>query len=140
MPQRSDIVAAAREWIDTPFVWQASVKGVGADCRGLISGVARDLGLPEADSFYARTADYAKVDPALLKAGLRAVFDPATVERPGDVLLLDIGGKPQHLAIYVGCGRMIHTYGNNLSRVIEVAMGRAWRDKIDSVWTWRGIA
>lgn len=140
MPQRSDIVAVARGWVNTPFVWQASVRGVGCDCRGLISGVARDLGLPEADTFYARTADYAKVDTALLKAGLRAVFDPATVEQPGDVLLLRVGDKAQHLAIYAGSGRMIHTYGKGPSKVIEVPMGRVWRDAIDSVWTWRGIA
>lgn len=138
MPQRSDIVAAARSWIDTPFVWQASVKGKGADCRGLISGVARDLGLPEADSFYARTADYAHVDCALLKAGLRAVFDPADEAQPGDILLLKIAGKAQHLAIYVGDGRMIHTYGNNLRKVIEVPVGRS--RPIDSIWTWRGVA
>ena len=138
MPQRSDIVAAAREWIDTPFVWQASVKGVGADCRGLISGVARDLGLPEADSFYARTADYAKVDAALLKAGMRALFDPVKEAAPGDVLLLKVGGRAQHLAIYVGAGRMIHTYRNNIGKVIEVPVGRS--RPIDSIWAWRGIA
>lgn len=137
---RSDIVAAARGWIDTPFVWQASVRGVGCDCRGLISGTARDLGLPEADTFYARTADYTNVDKALLKAGLRALFDPVTVEQPGDVLLLRVGDKAQHLAIYAGCGRMIHTYGKGPSKVMEVPMGRAWRDAIDSVWTWRGVA
>jgi len=136
--RRSDVVAAARSWIDTPFHWQASVKGVGADCRGLISGVARDLGLPEADSFYARTANYDKVDTALLKVGLRALFDQVGEARPGDVLLLKIRGKAQHLAIYVGDGRMIHTYGNNIGRVIEVPVGRS--RPIDSIWAWRGIA
>jgi hypothetical protein len=28
------IATAAREWIGTPFHWEASVKGVGVDCRG----------------------------------------------------------------------------------------------------------
>jgi hypothetical protein len=34
------------------------VKGVGCDCKGLVQGVARELGFPEAESFYATFASY----------------------------------------------------------------------------------
>lgn len=136
---RPDIVAEARAWIDTPFHWQASVKGRGCDCKGLIWGVARELGLTEADAFHARLANYASVDVALLRAGLRSVFDEVAEMRPADVLLLKIGGQPRHLAFYAGGGRMIHTYGKGPSRVLEVPMGHAWREAVDSIWTWRGI-
>ena len=37
------VVTAAREWIGTPYHHQASVKGVGADCLGLVRGVLRDV-------------------------------------------------------------------------------------------------
>ena len=36
------IVAAARGWIGTPYIHQASLKGVGCDCLGLLLGVWRE--------------------------------------------------------------------------------------------------
>ena len=36
---RADIVALARGWLGTPYHHQASLKGVGCDCLGLIRGV-----------------------------------------------------------------------------------------------------
>ena len=38
---RSLIVAEARSWIGTPYRHQASLKGVGCDCLGLVRGVWR---------------------------------------------------------------------------------------------------
>ena len=38
---RAAIVAEARGWIGTPYRHQASLKGVGADCIGLVRGVWR---------------------------------------------------------------------------------------------------
>jgi NlpC/P60 family putative phage cell wall peptidase len=44
MVTRETIVAAARSWFGTPYHHQASVKGVGSDCLGLIRGIWRELG------------------------------------------------------------------------------------------------
>ena len=38
-----DIVTAARAWIGTPYRHQASLKGVGCDCLGLLRGVWREI-------------------------------------------------------------------------------------------------
>ena len=38
---RSLIVAETRAWIGTPYRHQASLKGVGCDCLGLVRGVWR---------------------------------------------------------------------------------------------------
>jgi NlpC/P60 family putative phage cell wall peptidase len=38
---RTTIVAEARSWIGTPYRHQASLKGVGCDCLGLVRGVWR---------------------------------------------------------------------------------------------------
>ena len=43
MPRADDIVAAARGWIGTPYLHQASLKGVGSDCLGLVRGVWREV-------------------------------------------------------------------------------------------------
>jgi hypothetical protein len=53
MTTAADFVAETRAWLGTPFHWQASRKGVGCDCKGLVWGVARALGMPEADSPFA---------------------------------------------------------------------------------------
>ena len=37
------IVQAARGWIGTPYVHQASVKGGGTDCLGLVRGIWREF-------------------------------------------------------------------------------------------------
>jgi NlpC/P60 family putative phage cell wall peptidase len=39
----SYVVAKAREWIGTPYHHQASVKGAGCDCLGLVRGVYREV-------------------------------------------------------------------------------------------------
>ncbi len=134
-----DTVAIAREWAGTPFHWGAAAKQVGCDCRGLISGVARELGRPEASAWEATWKGYGtQVPTGALRAGMERLFDPVVgAWAPGDVLLLKIAGKPQHLAIYCGDGRMIHTYGGGPRRVIEVPMGAVWKRAVDSVWRWR---
>lgn len=131
------VVAEARQWVGTPFRWQASTKGVGADCKGLVRGVASNLGRTEADSPHGALASYRKADPRKLKEGMAALFDRAEEAEPGDLLLLRIKDKPQHLAIYCGGGRMIHTYTLGPQRVIEVPMGRVWWGQVDSIWRWR---
>jgi cell wall-associated NlpC family hydrolase len=39
----TDIVAVARSWLGTPYHHQATLKGVGCDCLGLVRGVYADL-------------------------------------------------------------------------------------------------
>ena len=41
------VIAAARVWLGTPYVHQASVLGTGCDCLGLARGIWRDLHGPE---------------------------------------------------------------------------------------------
>lgn len=132
------IAALAEEWIDTPFHWQGTVRA-GCDCKGLIVGIARELGRPEAESLEALRGDYGgKVPVRDLKAGLARLFDPVTERQPGDVLLLRMGGLAQHLAI---CSPT----DANPDRIIEamptgpakVRPSRARPVRIDSIWRWR---
>lgn len=45
MPNSEAIVAAAREWVGTPYRHQQRVKDWGVDCAGLILGVGIELGI-----------------------------------------------------------------------------------------------
>ncbi len=44
------IVAAARGWIGTPYLHQASLKGVGCDCLGLLRGLYRESSMATSPS------------------------------------------------------------------------------------------
>lgn len=134
------IVAEARRWIGTPFRWQQAAKGQGCDCKGLVAGIARAVGRPEGASVYAlMTAQYRRaVDPALLQRGLDELFDRVDAMEPGDVLLMRVAGKAQHLGIYVGGGRMIHTYAKGPRQVMEVPLNPEW--PIVAIYRWRDDA
>jgi cell wall-associated NlpC family hydrolase len=139
------VVAEYRAWRDTPIEWGQCAKGVGCDCKGVIVGTARALGLPEGDSLHAGMADYPKRVPVpLLRAGLAATLDRVRDPLPGDVLLMCMDGKAQHLGGFTGTG-VVHAYGRGprhllrcvIETPIDVAL-RAW--PLDSAWRWRSVA
>lgn len=139
---REQIVAEALSWIGTPFKWQGSAKGRGVDCKGLVYGVARELGLPEAARLEARIANY-RLDfkPAQLLAGLRECLIETDRPGPGDVMAIEIDLKnegPRHLAILTGGERLVHCYGKGpIQKVIEVPIGRS--RLVHSHWTWPSL-
>jgi NlpC/P60 family putative phage cell wall peptidase len=65
------IVAEARSWIGTPYRHQASLKGVGCDCLGLVRGVWRALygEEPERMPPYSRDWAEASLRETLAEAG-----------------------------------------------------------------------
>lgn len=56
----TDIVTAARGWIGTPYRHQASCKGAGCDCLGLLRGVWRELHGAEPEAVPPYTPDWAE--------------------------------------------------------------------------------
>ena len=132
------IADEAMEWIGTPFAWGQSVKGVGCDCKGLVQGVFRELGRPEAESFYATFSSYRADRPvpsALLVEGFGKLFKRTDQIKPGHILLLNHAGRPGHIAIAIGNGRAVHAYprGNAMvkDRPIEVLTHKF---PLHSVW------
>ena len=73
MLRQNTIIAAARGWKGTPYHHQASLKGVGCDCLGLIRGVWRELYGAEPEVMPAYTKDWNEATgaEALLDAGRR---------------------------------------------------------------------
>ena len=87
---RADIVAAARTWIDTPYRHQASCKGAGTDCLGLVRGVWRDIIGDEPEPVPPYTPDWAEAmaTETLLEAARRHLIEISIGEAErGDVLL-----------------------------------------------------
>src|SRR5690242_19627593 len=90
MLTRSDIIAEARSWIGTPYRHQASLKGVGCDCLGLVRGVWRTLLGEEPERAPPYSPDWAEAlqQETLAQAAARHLVPIARDQvLPGDVLL-----------------------------------------------------
>ena len=89
---RAAIVAAAREWIGTPYVHCADIRQVGVDCAMLLVRVFVDLGLCEAFDPRPYSPDWhlhrgEERYLGLLLARAHEVAEPL----PGDVILFRYG-------------------------------------------------
>ncbi len=139
MPSRSDIVAAARRYIGTPYHHQASLRGAGCDCLGLVRGVWRDLyGYdPEAPAPY--TPDWGEtgdVEHLIEAASRHLVPVPLEALAAGDVVIFRMrpGLVAKHAAIVSGPDRMIHAQSRD--RVREVTMNAWWRRRMVAGFGW----
>ena len=119
MERGAQVVSLARGWIGTPYRHQASRRGSGCDCLGLIRGVWRELygTEPEAAGAYTRDWSEPERDERLWRAAARHLL-PAEREAEGDVLLFRMrdGGVAKHLGIAgrVGPGAsLIHAYSGH---------------------------
>lgn len=131
MTSRANIVAAARGWVGTPYRHQASLKGVGCDCLGLVRGVWREVmgGEPERPPPYSGDwADAGGGEPLLEAAGRHLVEGERAAIEAGDVLLFRF--RPhlpvKHCAIATGSDAMVHAHQG--AAVAEVAI-RPWWDR-----------
>jgi NlpC/P60 family putative phage cell wall peptidase len=125
-----DIVHLARTWLGTPYHHQASVKGAGTDCIGLIRGIYRELYGREAQALPAYTRDWAEASgqETLLAAARRHLVEIAPSEaQPGAVLLFRWRGATiaKHAAILATPDTMIHAIES--APVCEVALSPWWR-------------
>jgi hypothetical protein len=142
---RGDLVALEVElWDRTPFHPQQAVRGKGVDCKMLPAGIARDLGFPEAESFYALTTDYDLtrrngLPHRTFLQGMAELFDRVPDIRPGDLLLLKIGGLPGHLAIASRTeGRAWHAQISPNAYVKEATQRAMFKlFPLHSIWRWR---
>ena len=135
------VVAVARQWIGTPYRHQASLKGEGADCLGLVRGVWREVAGEEPEVLPAYSADWAETGgrETLLEAAGRWLKPvPLAAMRTGDVLLFRMspGAAVKHCAILSAVEgpepRMIHAYWGRA--VVESWMGAWWRRRLEAVF------
>lgn len=136
---------AARGWLGTPYRHQASLKGEGADCLGLVRGIWREVVGPEPQAPPPYSSDWAEVGgEERLAAALGRWFRPVAPERAGagDVLLFRMspGAPAKHCAILsegsaiADGGRMIHAYWGRA--VVESWLGDWWRRRLVAVFAW----
>jgi len=112
---RAAVLAAAYDWIDTPYHHQASVKGAGCDCLGLIRGIWREIYGAEPMAVPAYTPDWAESlgQETLLNAAQNCLTPIAKDDMQiGDALLFRMAPNVpcKHIAILSARDRIIHAY------------------------------
>jgi NlpC/P60 family putative phage cell wall peptidase len=128
-----DIVRIARGWVGTPYHHQASLRGVGADCLGLVRGVWRELYGADAETPPPYSRDWAEAggEETMLAAAARhlVALDPRGAQA-GDVLIFRLrpGTVAKHAAIMSGAATMIHAMEGGPA--CEVPLSPWWRRRI----------
>jgi hypothetical protein len=140
----SEIVAAARETLQTPYAHQGRVNGLAADCAFVPIYAAARMGMDVQSLFIARYGRHP------VPVEMRAAMDEHLHRIPtsdiglSDVVWIRFEREPQHLAIvgdYVHGGlSLIHAYnGAGLNRVVEHRLDDTWRARIVAAWRYPGV-
>ncbi|UXS23534.1 NlpC/P60 family protein [Agrobacterium tumefaciens] len=132
------VLALAGGWIGTPYRHQASLKGVGCDCLGLVRGIWRGIygHEPELPPPYAPDwAERGGEDRLMAAAERHFLVVPGMEEaRSGDLLLFrwraDAAAK--HLGILAGPQHFIHAYEQ--AAVVRSALVPGWRRRIAGIF------
>lgn len=134
--KREAILAATRSWLGTPYQHQASLKGVGCDCLGLVRGVWREVCGAEPELPPPYRADWAETgsQETLLEAARRHLRPiPVEAFQPGDVLLFRMSPDAcvKHAAIVSAAdpgAKIIHAYWGRAC--VESWLGPWWRRRL----------
>ena len=129
-------VEIARGWIGTPYLHQASCRGAGTDCLGLIRGIWRELYGAEPAGIPPYTPDWSEPqgDETLYGAALAHLdLKPIDQPEPGDVLLVRMraGAVAKHLGLQSAIGaqpRFIHAYDGH--GVVETTLSGPWARRV----------
>jgi NlpC/P60 family putative phage cell wall peptidase len=140
---RTTIVAEARSWIGTPYRHQASLKGVGCDCLGLVRGVWRVVLGAEPEIVPAYAPDWAEASNSetLADAAARHLIAIECAElMPGDLMLFRwrAGFAAKHAAIATAPDLMVHAHDG--ACVAEVAIAPWWRRRLAFAFRFPGVA
>ena len=130
------VLAEARLWIGTPYQHQASIRGAGTDCLGLLRGIWRKVHGAEPEPVPAYTEDWAEPDhrEVLLAAARRWLVSKSLDDAElGDVLLFRMrdGSIAKHLGVQSSIGehpQFIHSYTGH--GVIESSLSTPWQRRI----------
>lgn len=127
------IVKATRRWLGTPYHDQASVRGVGCDCLGLLRGVWREFVGSEPMPIPPYSRDWGETGPVevLAEAARAAMIELEVSEaRTGDVVLFRMraGAIAKHCGILSGKTTFIHAYER--TGVIKEHLTQAWQRRI----------
>lgn len=139
----TDIIAAARRWVGTPYQHQQRMKGVGCDCVNLVIAVGLELGILDwtPESFSKFRGYTRSPNPARMRLAMETFLvqlPEGEQPQPGDILWIEWArGLPMHLAIVTG-PTMIHAF-SDAQAVVEHGVDELWLSRVNSVWRFPGV-
>jgi NlpC/P60 family putative phage cell wall peptidase len=127
------VIAVARGWLGTPYHDQASLKGVGCDCLGLVRGVWCELYGSEPMPIPPYSRDWGETGSRepLAEAARKVMMEiGVTVHWPGALILFRMRADAvaKHCGIVVASDRFVHAYER--TGVIEEPLSVAWGRRI----------
>ena len=139
---RPAIVVEAMSWLGTPYRHQASLKGVGCDCLGLLRGLWRAFYHEEPEALPAYTPDWAEAQGAETlaeAAGRHLTAIPVADAAAADVLLFRWRSNlpAKHAAILIEADRFIHAQQG--AAVSLAALTPWWRRRIAYAFRFPGV-
>ncbi|OAN84468.1 peptidase [Jannaschia sp. EhC01] len=135
------VVTAAREWLGTPYVHQASCKGAGCDCLGLLLGLWREFHVTLPAPVPAYTNDWSETsgEERLLQAARAHMVEKALGDAAeGDILIFRMraGAVAKHVGLQTQAGdnpRFLHAYSGR--GVTEGALTPPWARRVVARFT-----
>lgn len=135
MTSREELIAYAQTLVGTPFRHHGRLPGLALDCAGTIVVIADKFKFDYQDqSGYGRNPSNGLLENALdTQPCLERVYDM----QAGDVLLMQFGGEPRHVALYTG-ENVIHAY-ESVGQVCEHRFSSSWRTKVTAIYRFREV-
>ena len=135
---QDDVVRLARSWVGTPYRHQASAKGAGTDCLGLVRGIWREIYGQEPEQAPAYSMDWSEPqgEERMWRAAQRHLEEqPLSGFNPGDVLLFRMrtGAVAKHVGIVAAWGTrrsFVHAYSGH--GVVESPLSDPWLRRVVS--------
>jgi cell wall-associated NlpC family hydrolase len=128
----AQVAAEARTWVGTRWHRNAALKGVGADCIGVVAGTALALGLP-----VRYRNDYSQAPDGSLMRELAAQCVALDRVEAGAVLAMEFNFTPHHVGIYTGDG-LVHAYAQ-VRKCVFSPWDAYWLAKVRGIFRLPGV-
>lgn len=140
-----DIAKAACEWIGTPHVNNAKVKGIGVDCGMLLIAALEDSGTIKKDDITIKPYSnewHLHRDEEWFKSYVEQYCDKVDDLQVGDFLLYQYGRCVSHGAVYIGNNTVVHALvdrGVILSNINEtIFLDAKGKSRLRGIYRYRG--
>lgn len=140
-----DIAKAACEWIGTPHVNNAKVKGIGVDCGMLLIAALEDSGTIKKDDIKIKPYSnewHLHRNEEWFKSYVEQYCDKVDDLQVGDFLLYQYGRCVSHGAVYIGNDTVVHALvdrGVILSNINETMfLDAKGKSRLRGIYRYRG--
>lgn len=135
---RSEIIQAARKFINTPYKHQGRTPEKELDCIGLIIATGWACGALPKDLDY---KNYSRHPSGILQKKLDEHCEKLALKQVGAIALFNLDQTPHHCGIITQFNNdwgLIHAY-ENVRRVREHALNYWWESKIVGFYGFPGV-